>query len=70
MNLDQLNKLAAAFNINPADMTFHGEHDVVYIDASGLPDPDEFRNLPEEEKDQFSDTYGIWLIEGYWGFFT
>ena len=69
MNLSQLNALAVEFNINPSDISFYGEHDVVYLDVpeDSLPD---WSAMTDEEREAFTDTYDLLKVEGYWGFFT
>lgn len=69
MNLKQLVHFATTFNIPLEDIDFQGGHDVVYV---GIPSDEglSWSTMTDEEREDFSDTYGLYKIEGYWGFFT
>ena len=79
MKLSKLLKLCKDFNIDPSTVTLYGEHDVVYV---GFTEEDELK-LPKDENNEpctycetgaieetFWNTYGIGIIEGYWGSYT
>jgi hypothetical protein len=69
----KLLRLASDFNIPLDQISFQGEHDVVFVHVPDgiLPDPETFEDdKSEDEIDQFYETYGIYCIEGYWGFYT
>lgn len=74
MTLARLNKLCTDYKIDPSDIGFSGQHDVVYIESNQLNTlipPDEFaESWPEAKKEQFSNDYGIYIVEDYWGFYT
>ena len=69
MNLKQLVYFANTFNIPLEAIDFHGEHDVVYLDFPTEMGP-EWSTMSDEEQEVFSDTYGLYKVEGYWGFFS
>ena len=69
MNLKQLVHFADTFSIPLEDIDFHGEHDVVYLDLPTEMGPS-WSTMTDEEQETFSDTYGLYKVEGYWGFFS
>lgn len=69
MNLKQLVHFATSFSIPLEEIRFCGEHDIVYLEFPTEMVPT-WSEMTEEEQEIFSDTYGIYEVEGYWGFFT
>ncbi len=67
--LRNLVEFAQAYKISQSEMRFQGEYDVVYLDvpAGLVPAPED---ISDEERDTISERYGIYDIEGYWGFYT
>ena len=68
--LNQLVRFAKEYQISQSEMSFHGEHGVVYICIpEGLvPIP---YDLSDEDEEYFQDNFGISNIEyDRWGFYT